>query len=64
LRYGRDDTGEKYATARACGQPRAPLKPRRPLPLFRSRAMIAIGVIALFLLVIMGLNLTEFGRID
>ncbi|AZS22786.1 MULTISPECIES: hypothetical protein [unclassified Caulobacter] len=26
--------------------------------------MIAIGVIALFLLVIMGLNLTEFGRID
>jgi hypothetical protein len=31
---------------------------------FRSRAMIAIGVIALFLLVVMGLNLTEFGRID
>ncbi|MFY8144343.1 hypothetical protein [Caulobacter sp. BE264] len=26
--------------------------------------MIAIGVIALFLLVVMGLNLTEFGRID
>ncbi|MFY8140239.1 MAG: hypothetical protein ACOVMO_05930 [Caulobacter sp.] len=26
--------------------------------------MIAIGVIALFLAVIMGLNLTEFGRID
>ncbi|AHI88521.1 hypothetical protein EIB18_02135 [Caulobacter vibrioides] len=26
--------------------------------------MIAIGIIALFLAVIMGLNLTEFGRID
>ncbi|MCY1646470.1 hypothetical protein OVA11_05095 [Caulobacter sp. SL161] len=26
--------------------------------------MIAIGVIALFLAVVMGLNLTEFGRID
>ncbi|WP_297514794.1 hypothetical protein [uncultured Caulobacter sp.] len=32
--------------------------------LFRSRAMLAIGVIAIFLLVFMGLNASEFGRID
>jgi hypothetical protein len=31
---------------------------------FRSRAMLAIGVIAVFLLVILGLNYFEFGRID
>jgi hypothetical protein len=31
---------------------------------FRSRAMIAIGVIAIFLAVILGLNFFEFGRID
>jgi hypothetical protein len=31
---------------------------------FRSRAMIAIGVIAIFLGVILALNYFEFGRID
>jgi hypothetical protein len=31
---------------------------------FWSRAMLAIGVIAIFLAVICGLNAFEFGRID
>jgi hypothetical protein len=50
--------------ARACGQRRRAVKPADICFFFRSRAMIAIGVIALFLAVVMGLNLTEFGRID
>ncbi len=32
--------------------------------LFRSRAMLAIRVIAIFIGVILTLNLSEFGRID
>jgi hypothetical protein len=30
----------------------------------RSRAMVAIGVIAIFLGVVCALNLVEFGRVD
>jgi hypothetical protein len=39
-------------------------KAARPVSSIRSRAMLAIGVIAVFLLVIIGLNYFEFGRID
>jgi hypothetical protein len=43
--------------------PRA-AKAAAPVLPFRSRAMLAIGVIAIFLAVILGLNYFEFGRID
>jgi len=39
-------------------------KAAAPVFSFRSRAMLAIGVIAIFLAVICGLNAFEFGRID
>ena len=47
-----------------CGQARAPLKPQHLFFSFWSRAMLAIGVIAIFLGVILALNYFEFGRID
>jgi len=48
----------------ACGPGRARLKPQQLHFLFWSRAMIAIGVIAIFLGVVCALNLVEFGRVD
>jgi hypothetical protein len=39
-------------------------KAAAPVLFFRSRAMIAIGVIAIFLGVILALNYFEFGRVD
>lgn len=46
-----------------CPGPRASLKPQH-LILLRSCVMIAILVIGVFLAVIIGLNLVEFGRAD
>lgn len=54
----------RYAVSRACGRRPAPLKPIPNVFLFRSRAMLAILVIAIFIGVIFTLNLSEFGRID
>ncbi len=53
-----------YAVSRACGRRPRPLKPNHNVFLFRSRAMLAILVIAIFLGVILVLNVAEFGRID
>ncbi|WP_184724272.1 hypothetical protein [Caulobacter sp.] len=39
-------------------------KAAAPVLSLRSRAMLAIGVIVIFLGVILTLNLVEFGRID
>ena len=45
----------------ACGRPGAPIKPREDL---RRASMIAIYVIAAFIVVIAILNRIEFGRFD
>lgn len=54
----------RYALPRACDRGSRPLKPKAQRFLFRSRAMLAILVIAIFLGVVCTLNLSEFGRID
>jgi hypothetical protein len=48
-----------------CGQPPPPLKPASSFCLNNGpKLMVAIGIIALFLVVILGLNKFEFGRFD
>jgi hypothetical protein len=48
-----------------CGQRPPPLKPASPFSLNNGPApMIAIGIIAIFLVVILALNKFEFGRFD
>ena len=42
----------------------APFKAEATNVLFRSRAMLAILVIAIFIGIVLTLNLSEFGRID
>ena len=57
-----DNKGEIFI---ACGRPRPPLKPGHLSVVTHGPApMLAIGIIAIFLVVILGLNKFEFGRFD
>jgi hypothetical protein len=57
--------GQAPCDAQSCGRRRARLKPASPFQSDNGHTlMVAIGIIAIFLVVILGLNKFEFGRFD
>ena len=60
LRKNRVDWMAGFQVRHCCGGANAPLKP----PHAKERAMVAIGVILVFVVVIGALNYFEFGRVD